>query len=133
MSIINNDLNNLDESKLYEKRIIELYPDSEYAEYLRTHRSDMDYGVSSLKLLHQAEELYLIDKKMAINEYKNIANQTNTEASVRALLFLANEYNNKLFIADSATKYYQLIVDRFPDTEQAQIANKKLSIINDNI
>lgn len=132
ISVINRELNNLDITEKYERIIIEEYPDSEYAEYLRSHKSDLDYGMSNLKKLHKAEELYLINPRMALDEYKNIANQKSTEASVRALLFLANEYNNKLFIADSAAKYYQLIIDRFPNTDQAKIADNKLSIISNS-
>jgi len=130
LSVINYSLGDTVKSLDYEEQIINSYPDSEYAEHLRNTRNENDYGISNLQKLVDAEKLYLIDSELAINEYKNIANATQSEAACRALLFVANEYENKIFDADSARKYYELINVNYPSSGQANLANSRLRVFN---
>ncbi len=136
LSIITKESGDTDYSLELEKQIIDKYPDSEYAEHLRATNQNMEYGKSSLQKLKEAEQMYLINKELALQEYMKIGYANNSEAAIRALLFLANEYESKLFIADSASKYYSLITKKFPDSEQAKVAQQKLDILslteNDN-
>jgi len=126
LSVINQDIGDSSKSLQYEKQIISDYPNSEFADYIRTTTQNADYGKSSLESLHEAEQLYLIDKELALAEYKNIINNSSSEASARAILFLANDYENRLFLADSSKKYYELVIEKYPDSKQAKFAQNKL-------
>ena len=109
----------------YQELIIDKYPDSDYAENIRLNNIDIDYGISGFTLLSNAEDLYSTNSDSAMYEYKKIANSSNSETAKRAILFIANEYDNILFNADSAKKYYNQIIERFPDSEQATIAKNR--------
>ncbi len=116
----------------YQEIVVKKYADSEYAENIRLNNKFKDYSVSGFVLLSNAESLYSVNNDSALCEYKNIANLSNSEIAKRALLFLANEYNYKLFDPDSAYKYYNQITVRFPESEQAKIAKDRLKYLNDN-
>jgi len=113
----------------YKEKIVKNYADSEYAENIRLNNQFKDYGISGFALLSNAESLYSANSDSALNEYKNIADLPNSETSKRALLFIANEYNYKLFVSDSAYKYYKQITVRFPASEQAKIAKDRLKYL----
>ena len=113
----------------YKEKIVKNYADSEYAENIRLNNQFKDYGISGFALLSNAESLYSANRDLALNEYKNIADLSNSETAKRALLFIANEYNYKLFVPDSAYKYYYQITVRFPESEQAKIAKDRLKYL----
>jgi len=114
------------QSLLYKEKVVSNYSDSEYAENIRISNRNMNYGTSSIKILTTIEDLYSANRDSALSEYKKIANLSNSEASKRALLFVANEYDYKLFNPDSAQKYYNQIVDRFPKSDQANLADERI-------
>ncbi len=113
----------------YQKIIINNYPDSEYADNIRLNNKYIDIGVSGFALLSNAENLYSSNIDSAFNEYKKIAYLSNSETSKRALFFVANEYDYKLFDPDSAYKYYNQVTVRFPESEQAKIAKNRLKYL----
>jgi len=119
-------------SLFYKEQVVNNYSDSEYAENIRLNDKNMDYGTSSIEMLSNIEYLYPANSDSALSDYKIIANLSNSEASKRALLFIANEYDYKLFNPDSAQKYYNQIVDRFPKSDQAEIANSRLRQFSKN-
>jgi outer membrane protein assembly factor BamD (BamD/ComL family) len=49
------------------------------------------------------------------------------------LLFIANEYDYKLFNPDSAYKYYNQITVRFPDSEQAAVAKNRIKYLKNSV
>ena len=122
-------LGDTSQSLLYQEQVVNKYSDSEYAENIRLNNQFKDNGISSFDMLSNIEKLYSADSDSALSEYKKIANLSNSEASRRALLFIANDYDYKLFNPDSAQKYYNRIVDRFPKSEQAEIANIRLKYL----
>ncbi|MEE9573559.1 MAG: tetratricopeptide repeat protein, partial [Candidatus Neomarinimicrobiota bacterium] len=113
----------------YQDIIVKKYADSEYAENIRLTNKFKDYGISGFDLLSNAENLYSVNSDSALNEYKKIADLSNSVSSIRALLFIANEYDHKLFDPDSAYKYYNQIIVRFPESKQAKIAKDRLKYI----
>jgi TolA-binding protein len=117
------------QSTKYEEKIVKNYADSEYAENIRLNNQFKDYAISGFALLSNAESLYSANSDSALSEYKNIADLSNSETAKRALLFIANEYNYKLFNPDSAYKYYYQITVRFPESEQAKIAKDRLKYL----
>ena len=117
-------------SSKYQKLIIANYPDSDYADNIQLNNKFKDYGISGFVLLENAEKLYSANSDSALNEYKNIADLSNSESAKRALFFIANEYDYQLFDPDSANKYYDQIIIRFPKSEQAKIAKVRLKYIN---
>lgn len=118
------------QSVKYEEKIIKNYTDSEYAENIRLNNKFKDYGISGFTLLSNAESLYSASRDSALNVYKNIADLSNSDDTAkRALLFIANEYDYKLFDPDSAFKYYKQITVRFPASEQAKIAKDRLKYL----
>ena len=110
----------------FQKSIIINFPDSEYADNIRLNDKFNDYAVSGFQLLSNIENLYYTNSDSALVEYKIIADLSNSETSKRALFFVANEYDYQLFNLDSAYKYYNQIVERFPESEQANVANNRL-------
>ena len=120
------------QSLKYQEIVVKKYADSEYAENIRLNNKFKDYGISGFALLSNAESLYSANSDSALSEYKDIADLSNSETAKRALLFLANEYNYKLFDPDSAYKYYNQITVRFPESEQAKIAKDRLKYLNDD-
>lgn len=129
LSVIKEGLGEGIQSTELERQIIEKFPDSEYAEYLRMNNQNIEYGKSSLQRLRDAETLYDVDRGLAMQEYLKIGLDNESEAAIRALLFLAYEYETELFNPDSANKYYSLIADKFPDSKQAEFARNKLETI----
>jgi len=126
LSNLYNDLGDTVRALNLQKNILQKYPDSEYAEYILENSDISGSGISGFSLLSKAEQLYLIDKSGAMQEYRKIAQLKGSEAALRALYFLANEYENYYFNSDSVTKYYNQIIQRFPKSEQATIVRTKL-------
>lgn len=120
------------QSIIYQEKIVRNYTDSEYAENIRLNNKFRDYGISGFELLANAEILYSTNSDLALIEYKKIAELSTSEAAMRALLFVANEYNYKLFVPDSAYKYYDQIMVRFPESEQAKIAKERLKYLQNS-
>ena len=110
--------------------ILTNYPDTEYADNLRLNNKFNDSSISGFELLSNLEKIYFTDSDSALIEYKKIADLPNSESSKRALFFVANEYDFQLFDPDSALKYYNQIVLRFPESEQSKIAKDRLQYIN---
>jgi len=129
LSHLYEEIGDTSQSLLYKEQVVNNYSDSEYAENIRLNNKFKYNGISSFEILSNIEKLYSADNDSALSEYKKIANLSNSEASKRALLFIANDYDYKLFNPDSAQKYYNRIVDRFPKSEQAEIANIRLKYL----
>ncbi|MCJ7802516.1 MAG: tetratricopeptide repeat protein, partial [Candidatus Marinimicrobia bacterium] len=123
-------LGDTSQSLKYQELIMNIYPDSEYADNIRLNNKLIDYGVGGFELLSNVEYLYSVNSDSALIEYKKIADLSNSETSKRALFFIANEYDYKSFDPDSAHKYYNQIAIRFPESEQSKIAIDRLKYLN---
>lgn len=132
LSYLYEQLGDTSQSLKYQGIIVRNYTDSEYAENIRFNNKFRDYGISGFELLANAEILYSTNSDLALIEYKKIAELSTSEAAMRALLFVANEYNYKLFVPDSAYKYYDQIMVRFPESEQAKIAKERLKYLQNS-
>lgn len=132
LSYLYEQLGDTSQSLKYQGIIVRNYTDSEYAENIRLNNKFRDYGISGFELLANAEILYSTNSDLALIEYKKIAELSTSEAAMRALLFVANEYNYKLFVPDSAYKYYDQIMVRFPKSEQAKIAKECLKCLQNS-
>lgn len=132
LSYLYEQLGDTSQSLKYQGIIVRNYTDSEYAENIRFNNKFRDYGISGFELLANAEILYSTNSDLALIEYKKIAELSTSEAVMRALLFVANEYNYKLFVPDSAYKYYDQIMVRFPESEQAKIAKERLKYLQNS-
>lgn len=132
LSYLYEQLGDTSQSLKYQGIIVRNYTDSEYAENIRFNNKFRDYGISGFELLANAEILYSTNSDLALIEYKKIAALSTSEAAMRALLFVANEYNYKLFVPDSAYKYYDQIMVRFPESEQAKIAKERLKYLQNS-
>lgn len=132
LSYLYEQLGDTSQSLKYQGIIVRNYTDSEYAENIRFNNKFRDYGISGFELLANAEILCSTNSDLALIEYKKIAELSTSEAAMRALLFVANEYNYKLFVPDSAYKYYDQIMVRFPESEQAKIAKERLKYLQNS-
>lgn len=132
LSYLYEQLGDTSQSLKYQGIIVRNYTDSEYAENIRFNNKFRNYGISGFELLANAEILYSTNSDLALIEYKKIAELSTSEAAMRALLFVANEYNYKLFVPDSAYKYYDQIMVRFPESEQAKIAKERLKYLQNS-
>jgi len=122
-------LGDTSKSLTYKNQVVNNYSDSEYATNIRLNNTNMDYGISSIEALSNLESIYSTNSDSALIEYKKIANISNSEASKRAIFFIANDYDYKLFDSDSASKYYNQIITRYPNSEQAEFAHKRLKYL----
>lgn len=132
LSYLYEQLGDTSQSLKYQGIIVRNYTDSEYAENIHFNNKFRNYGISGFELLANAEILYSTNSDLALIEYKKIAELSTSEAAMRALLFVANEYNYKLFVPDSAYKYYDQIMVRFPESEQAKIAKERLKYLQNS-
>ncbi|MEE8341264.1 MAG: tetratricopeptide repeat protein, partial [Candidatus Neomarinimicrobiota bacterium] len=126
ISYLYDQINDTSRSIKYKEMLLEKYTDSEYAENIRSNSKIKEFGISGLELLSNAENLYSVNRDSALSEYKHIADLSNSDPSKRALFFIANEYDYKLFDPDSAYKYYNQITVRFPNSDQAKIAKDRI-------
>ena len=82
------------------------------------------YKEAAAKLMEEAEEQFNgSDYKNAIKSYKKVCTYDTTSAAAVYMLARAYEKNGD---NDNAKKYYQQVVDKFPDSDQAERARSAL-------
>lgn len=113
-------------------RIVNEYPKTDYA--FAVIKKDSTFSskksISDRKLL-TAEKKWIEDPILGIDNYKEIvSSDTISEASVRAALFLAHQYDYQISKIDSAIKYYEWIIRYHQGSEQASFALKRVNNLN---
>ena len=137
-SVILENLNNYDDSKIIKQLIIDEYPQSDYAYAIM--KSDPAFSSkqkTSYDILIKAEKQWDKNQILALDVYKSIVNSdTTSESGLNAAYFLAYNYDYYFTRPDSAKKFYDWIIKYHNSSDQAKPSKVRLAfitkILNDN-
>lgn len=117
----------------YSNIIIENFPVSEYADYIRKKLDLPETPGSTHSLLLAAEAEWLINHSNALPIYKSILSKDqSSETAARAALFLAYHYDHTFSEQDSAYFYYSWLQENHIDSEQAQSCKTRFELLKQN-
>lgn len=127
--VINKKIMN-DDSELYKNKILEEFPNSDFAKYI-INNDNLDINHSPSELLRKAEDLRQKDVIGSIALYKKVLSvDKSTQSSKIAAYYLGMYYDYEIAEIDSAKLYYQFVARQHPNSEQAKKALKRLEAIN---
>ncbi len=120
----------IQKSEEIENEIISTWPLSEYASNLLASRGIVPEKTSSEKLLTTAEQLWSEFPDSSIVLIKELLKADSTSTfSASALYFLAFHYDMTYYNPDSALKYYQSLVETYPESEQALKSKNRFALL----
>jgi len=127
--VINEKLLN-NESITYKNRILEEFPNSDFAKYI-INNDNLDIDHSPSDLLREAEDVRKISLTDSIALYKKVLSSDEpTQSSKIAAYFLGMYYDYEAVTIDSAKYYYEFVARQHPTSLQAEKALKRLEAIN---
>lgn len=127
--VINKKIMN-DDSELYKNKILEEFPNSDFAKYI-INNDNLDINHAPSELLRKAEDLRQKDVIGSIALYKKVLSEDKlTQSSKIAAYYLGMYYDYEITQIDSAKYYYQFVARQHPNSEQAKKALKRLEAIN---
>jgi len=127
--VINEKLLN-NESITYKNRILEEFPNSDFAKYI-INNDNLDIDHSPSDLLREAEDVRKISLTDSIALYKKVLSSDEpTQSSKIAAYFLGMYYDYEAVTIDSAKYYYEFVASQHPTSLQAEKALKRLEAIN---
>jgi tetratricopeptide (TPR) repeat protein len=127
--VINEKLLN-NESIIYKNRILEEFPNSDFAKYI-INNDNLDINHSPSDLLRKAEDVRKISLTDSIALYKKVLSSDEpTQSSKIAAYFLGMYYDYEAVTIDSAKYYYEFVARQHPTSLQAEKALKRLEAIN---
>ena len=127
--VINKKIMN-DDSELYKNKILEEFPNSDFAKYI-INNDNLDINHAPSELLRKAEDLRQKDVIGSIALYKKVLSEDKlTQSSKIAAYYLGMYYDYEIAEIDSAKYYYQFVARQHPNSEQAKKALKRLEAIN---
>ena len=127
--VINKKIMN-DDSELYKNKILEEFPNSDFAKYI-INNDNLDINHAPSELLRKAEDLRQKDVIGSIALYKKVLSEDKlTQSSKIAAYYLGMYYDYEIAEIDSAKHYYQFVARQHPNSEQAKKALKRLEAIN---
>ena len=101
-------------------KLLNKYPRSEFAEYMREHYGMDNLDGSSNQLFRQGELEWQFDPDGSLEIFKQILHQDeSSDVAARSAMFLAVMYDRHFSQADSAIYYYDWLQNHKPESEQA--------------
>jgi tetratricopeptide (TPR) repeat protein len=101
-------------------KLLNKYPRSEFAEYMRARYGMDTLDGSSNQLFRQGELEWQSDPDGALEIFKQILHQDeSSDVAARSAMFLAVMYDRHFAQADSAIYYYDWLQSHKPESEQA--------------
>ena len=101
-------------------KLLNKYPRSEFAEYMRARYGMDNLDGSSNQLFRQGELEWQSDPDGALEIFKQILHQDErSDVAARSAMFLAVMYDRHFSHADSAIYYYDWLQSHKPESEQA--------------
>ena len=101
-------------------KLLNKYPRSEFAEYMRARYGMDNLDGSSNQLFRQGELEWQSDPDGALEIFKQILHQDeSSDVAARSAMFLAVMYDRHFAQADSAIYYYDWLQSHKPESEQA--------------
>ena len=114
--------------------LLDQYPRSEYAEYLRMRYNMSDIDGSSNKLFRKGEVEWYNNPIEALDIFRKILLQDKeSDVSARSAMYLAVRYDRYFSKADSALFYYDWLQKYKPDSEQALATVNRFSELKNTI
>ena len=108
--------------------MLDQFPRSEYAEYLRMRYGMPDLDGSSNKLFRKGELIWQKNPTDALGVFRKILLQDReSDVSARSAMFLAVRYDSHFSKVDSALFYYDWLQKYKPDSEQALSTTNRYS------
>lgn len=108
--------------------LLQSYPDSEYTSYLIGGKFSKKDDQSIL--FKKSEEISKIDQVRSLEKFKTtLRYDINSSLAAPAAFFIGYHYDQESNV-DSALKYYQFLVDKFPKSDQSNFASQRISNIN---
>ena len=125
-----------DSSKLeyYSSILKTKYPGSGYTSYL-FDSDNIDSSPRAIEKLYlNAEKMWAKNPELSLKQFKKVIQADSlSELSLSAAYFLGYQYDHKFAEIDSATKYYNWISSRHPNSEQNNVAKMRVRVIQDVI
>ena len=114
--------------------LLDQFPRSEYAEYLRIRYGMSDLDGSSNKLFQEGESAWYNDPKEALAIFRKILlMDRESDVSARSAMYLAVKYDRFFSNADSAHFYYDWLQKYKPNSEQALTTLNRYSELKNSI
>ena len=121
-------LNDSLSSQSNKEELLENFPKSEYASYLSGN--DFIENDKQRLLFKESEEALKKDPIESIEKFKSTLNlNLNGPLAAAASLSIGYYYDQESLV-DSALKYYQFTIDKYPNSEQSIIASKRAIVIS---
>ena len=121
-------LNEFTKSDSIKNKILRDYPTSEYASFLNGGSFVKNDKQSAL--FKESEEALNYDNVISIEKFKTTLKININGSLAPSAAFSIGYYYDQVSNADSALKYYQFVVDNYPESEQSNFADERLFSIN---
>ena len=108
--------------------LLEKYPNSEYTSYL--NGGDFLENDNQSLLFKKSEEALKVNQAQSIEKFKTTLKFNIYSSLAAPAAFSIGYFYDQEFNADSALKYYQFVVDNYPESDQSKFASQRLSSIN---
>ena len=116
---------------VYRERILNKYPDSDFAKFI-IEDQNLNSVHKPSEMLLKAESMWSKNSNESLKIYKSILNiDSSSKSSNIAAYFLGYYYDYELSNADSAIVYYKWLVSKHPNSQQGELAQKRLESLDD--
>ena len=132
---INQEEGNPGRAEYYKQRLEKEYPESPYLAYINQGKVPVPEKEKKAKNLYQKAEEYIEETPdTSIKIFKDLIQKyPATDYSEKGALGIAWLYQNKLYSADSALKWYKYYQEKYPEGEEIKFVNASIKEINDVI
>ena len=120
--------NDITKSDSLKNLLLEKYPNSEYTSYI--NGGDFLENDNQSLLFKKSEEALKVNQAQSIEKFKTTLKFNIYSSLAAPAAFSIGYFYDQEFNADSALKYYQFVVDNYPESDQSKFASQRLSSIN---
>ena len=123
-------IKNDSKKNVYRERILNTYSDSDFAKFI-IEDQNLNSVHKPSEMLLKAESLWSKNSNESLKIYKSILDiDSSTKSSNIAAYFLGYYYDYELSNADSAIVYYKWLVSKHPNSQQGELAQKRLESLD---
>ncbi len=120
--------NDITKSDSLKNLLLEKYPNSEYTSYI--NGGDFLENDNQSLLFKKSEEALKVNQAQSIEKFKTTLKFNIYSSLAAPAAFSIGYFYDQEFMPDSALKYYQFVVDNYPESDQSKFASQRLSSIN---
>ena len=123
-------IKNDSKKNVYRERILNTYPDSDFAKFI-IEDQNLNSVHKPSEMLLKAESMWSKNSNESLKIYKSILDiDSSTKSSNIAAYFLGYYYDYELSNAGSAIVYYKWLVSKHPNSQQGELAQKRLESLD---